>query len=123
MLILTHALRWLVIVVLLAVPLSGQADTRFVVDQNYCEGLSSMAKATSEASQRKEPIEQWRRNLNILKGDSVKDKDNVLYYILPQAVTQVNRIYKAKQTPIDTYVTEYNRCMGEQYGQIMAIVQ
>ena len=51
----------------------------------------------------------------------MKDKDNVLYYILPQAVTQVNRIYKAKQKPMDTYVTEYNRCMSEQYGELIVM--
>lgn len=121
MLNLTHALRWLVLMILLLVSLTVQADIRFKVDENYCSGLSLMAKATSEAFQRKEPIEKWRRSLNILKGDSVKDKDNVLYYILPQAVTQVNRIYKAKQKPMDTYVTEYNRCMSEQYGELIVM--
>lgn len=121
MLNLTHALRWLALMVVFVLPFSAQADIRFKVDETYCDALSDMAKATSEARQRKEPVEAWRRNLDILKGASVKDKDNVLYYILPQAVTQVNRIYKAKQNPVDTYVTEYNRCMGEQYGEIMAI--
>lgn len=121
MIILTRALRWLALLVVFALPTTVQADLMFKVDENYCSSLSLMAKATSEASQRKEPIEKWRQNLNIMKGDSVKDKDNVLYYILPQAVTQVNRIYKAKQKPMDTYVAEYNRCMGEQYGQIMVI--
>ena len=91
------------------------------VEEVYCDGLSLMAKATSEAAQRKEPIEKWRQNLNVMKGASVKDKDNVLYYILPQAVTQVNRIYKAKQSPMDTYIAEYNRCMSKQYDTVVVI--
>lgn len=121
MLNLTHVLRSLALIVLLLLSFNVQANLGVKVDEVYCDGLSSMAKATSEAQHRREPIEKWRANLNTLKGLGVKDKDNVLYYILPQAVTQVNRIYKAKQTPVQTYITEYNRCMSEQYGEVVVI--
>lgn len=121
MLNLTHVLRSLLLIILFALPMSTQASVGVKVDELYCDGLSLMAKATSEANQRKEPEAAWRKNLETLRGYGVKDKDNVLYYILPQAVTQVKRIYQSKQTPKDTYITEYNRCMKEQYGQVVAV--
>lgn len=121
MLNLTHVLRSLVLVVLFLVPFNTQASVGVKVNELYCDGLSLMAKATSEAHQRKEPEAKWRKNLETLKGHGVKDKDNVLYYILPQAVTQVKRIYQSKQNPKDTYIAEYNRCMSEQYGQVVVV--
>lgn len=121
MLNLTHVLRFLLLTVALMVPINSQAAIGIKVDEFYCESLSLMAKATSEAQQRSEPIEKWRKNLNILKGSGVKDKDNVLYYILPQAVKEVNRIYKEKQNPKDTYVAQFNRCMSEQYGDVVVV--
>lgn len=113
---LTHVLRQLCLLVALVLPVTALAD-EVLVDASYCDGLSLMAKATIEAKQRKEPEAQWLKNLNTLKGYGVRNKDNVLYSILPQAVTQVNRLYKSKQTPLNTYITEYNRCMSEQYGE------
>lgn len=91
------------------------------VDQLYCDSLSLMAKATMEAKQRGESEAKWKQNLNTLKGYREKNKDNVLYTILPQAVTQVNRLYKSKQNPLDTYMAEYRNCMTTQYSTFYVI--
>lgn len=111
---LTHVLRSLFLMLVLLVPVKAMAEEVYV-GELYCDSLSLMAKATMEAKQRGETEAKWLKNLNTLKGYREKNKDNVLYTILPQAVTQVNRLYKSKQTPIDTYVAEYNTCMSTQY--------
>ena len=117
---LTHVLRPLLFVAALAVIPTAMA-TDVVVDEVYCDGLANMAKAGAEAKQRGESESKWRTNLISLRGYVVKNKDNVLYSILPKAQEEVAGVYSARQTPIDTYITSYNRCMGETYGNVVTL--
>lgn len=117
---LTHVLRSLVLFAALAVSTETMA-TEVIADGNYCESLALMAKAGAEAKSRGESKEQWRSNLLSLKGYVVKNKDNVLYSILPKAVTEVDSVYKNRQTPMATYQTSYTSCMMNDYGNVVTI--
>jgi hypothetical protein len=97
------------------------ATETVVVNGTYCESLAEMAKAGAEAKSRGESKQQWRSNLLSLKGYVVKNKDNVLYSILPKAVTEVDTVYREKKNPIDTYQTSYVSCMQNDYGHTVTL--
>jgi len=118
---LTHVLRSLVLVTALAVSGNAMATETVVADNNYCDSLALMAKAGAEAKSRGESQQQWRSNLLSLKGYVVKNKDNVLYSILPKAVTEVDRVYQERKTPMDTYQTSYVSCMANDYGKTVVL--
>lgn len=80
-----------------------------------------MAKAGAEAHQRGESKQQWRSNLLSLKGYVVKNKDNVLYSILPKAVKDVDAVYRNNETPLESYDTSYVSCMANDYGDVVVI--
>lgn len=117
---LTHVLRSLVLVTALAAATNTMA-TEVIADGTYCESLAEMAKAGAEAKSRGESKQQWRTNLLSLKGYVVKNKDNVLYSILPKAVSEVDAVYKNRETPMDTYQTSYVGCMTNDYGSAVTI--
>ncbi|BEG72510.1 hypothetical protein RVBP21_1380 [Pseudomonas phage BRkr] len=102
------------------VPLQAEA-TEVRVDEVYCEALALAAHATAEARGRSEPIAKWKQNLLALKGYGVKDKDNVLYKILPKAIQDVRGIYDAKDSPRDAYMASFDSCMSEDYGKMVVI--
>lgn len=118
---LTHVLRPLLLVAALAVAGNAVATDAVIVDQNFCDGLALMSKAGAEAKQRGESEAKWRSNLISLRGYVVKNKDNVLYSILPKVQEEVTQVYSAGQTPIDTYVTSYRNCMGNHYGEVVTL--
>ncbi|MNE46512.1 hypothetical protein D3C80_1408550 [compost metagenome] len=95
--------------------------TEVIANGVYCESLAEMAKAGAEAKSRGESKQQWRTNLLSLKGYVVKNKDNVLYSILPKAVSEVDTVYKNRETPMNTYQTSYVSCMTNEYGKIVVL--
>lgn len=117
---LTHVLRSLVLVTALAAATNTMA-TEVIANGVYCESLAEMAKAGAEAKSRGESRQQWRTNLLSLKGYVVKNKDNVLYSILPKAVSEVDTVYKNRETPMNTYQTSYVSCMTNEYGKIVVL--
>lgn len=117
---LTHVLRSLVLVTALAAATNTMA-TEVIANGTYCESLAEMAKAGAEAKSRGESKQQWRSNLLSLKGYVVKNKDNVLYSILPKAVSEVDTVYKNRETPMDTYQTSYVSCMQNDYGHAVTL--
>ncbi|MNC63751.1 hypothetical protein D3C87_1371480 [compost metagenome] len=117
---LTHVLRSLVLVTALAAATNTMA-TEVIANGVYCESLAEMAKAGAEAKSRGESKQQWRTNLLSLKGYVVKNKDNVLYSILPKAVSEVDTVYKNRETPMNTYQTSYVSCMTNEYGKIVVL--
>ncbi|QBX32422.1 hypothetical protein [Pseudomonas phage PA1C] len=116
----THVMRLMVVAGILMVPLQAEA-TEVRVDEVYCEALALAAHATAEARGRSEPIAKWKQNLLALKGYGVKDKDNVLYKILPKAIQDVRGIYDAKDSPQDAYMASFDSCMSEDYGKMVVI--
>lgn len=119
---LTHVLKSLVLAATLTMSAAALATDAVVVDDNYCDGLALMAKAGAEAKSRGESKNDWITYLRSLKGYVVKNKDNVLYSILPKVVTEVDTVYQNRETPIGTYLTSYNNCMANDYGNVVAIV-
>lgn len=118
---LTHVIKPLLLVATLLVAGNVAATDVAVVDRNFCDGLALMSKAGAEAKQRGESEAKWRSNLISLRGYVVKNKDNVLYSILPKVQEEVTQVYSANQTPIDTYVTSFNNCMGNNYGKLVTL--
>uniref|UniRef100_A0AB39CDB7 Valyl-tRNA synthetase n=1 Tax=Pseudomonas phage RVTF4 TaxID=3236931 RepID=A0AB39CDB7_9VIRU len=117
---LTHVLRPLLFIAALAV--TGNAIAKdVVVDELFCDSLALMSKAGAEAKQRGESEAKWRSNLIALRGYVVKNKDNVLYSILPKVQEEVSTVYSARRTPIDTYIASYNNCMGNEYGNVVTL--
>lgn len=117
---LTHVLRLGVLFAAMAVSTltyGVQADT---VDEIYCDGLALMAKAGVEARQRGESLPKWRHNLLAMKGYGVRNKDNVLYRVLPQVIDEADRVYQTRQTPTETYVSSFNSCMSKDYGRLIS---
>jgi hypothetical protein len=98
------------------------ATETVVANGTYCESLADLAKAGAEAKSRGETKQQWRSNLLSLKGYVVKNKDNVLYSILPKAVAEVDTVYREKKNPMDTYQTSYVSCMANDYGKTISLV-
>lgn len=117
---LTHVMKFLAVVALLVLPLQTKA-TEIMVDELYCEGVALVAHATAEARGRAEPMAKWKQNLSALKGYGVKDNDNVLYKILPQAIKNVHGIYVRKDSPQEAYVVSRETCMSEDYGKTVVI--
>lgn len=117
---LTHVLKFLAVGLVLIWPLRTGA-TEVLVDVNYCKGLAMLAKATAEAHQRSESINEWKKNLNTLDSYVVKNKDNVLYSVLPKAIQEVKSIYAVGDPPVESYVTSFNACMAEDYGRVVAV--
>jgi hypothetical protein len=113
-------MRLLVVLVLFSVPMQAMA-TAVMADLNYCEGLALMTKATTEAKQRGETEESWRKNLQALKGYVVKNKDNVLYSVLPKVIQDVDPVWNNKLSPMDTYMASYNSCMMNDYGKAVVL--
>lgn len=116
----THVLRSLVLVAALAVSTETMA-TEVMVNNLYCEAAADMAKAGAEAKSRGESKQQWRSNLLSLKGYVVKNKDNVLYSILPKAIDEVDTVYRERKTPMGTYESSYVNCMMNDYGGVAVV--
>lgn len=104
---------------LFTVPTQAKAAA-VMADLNYCESVALMAKAGSEAQWRKTPKQEWREHLQSLRGYVVKNKDNVLYSVLPKAIQDVDKVYSARQRPMQTYTTIFNSCMANDYGRAVA---
>lgn len=119
---LTHVLKSLVLATTLTMSAAALATDAVIVDNNYCESLALMAKAGAEAKSRGESKNDWITYLRSLKGYVVKNKDNVLYSILPKVVTEADTVYRNRETPMRTYATSYNNCMANDYGNVVAIV-
>lgn len=119
---LTHVLRSLLFVGALSVSAEAMAVETVVVDGNYCESLALLAKAGAEAKSRGESKQDWFTYLRHLKGYVVKNKDNVLYSILPKAEAEVDSVYKNRETPMGTYNTSYDGCMTNDYGNRIAVI-
>lgn len=119
---LTHVMKLLAVVVLLFMAVPTQAKAAAVMaDLSYCESVALLAKAGSEAQGRKTPIQEWRKHLQSLRGYVVKNKDNVLYSVLPKAIQDVDKVYAARQRPMATYTTAFNSCMANDYGNAVAV--
>lgn len=117
---LTHVMK-LVVILSTLLYVSSPLAASLVVDENYCNGVALIAHATAEARQRKTPILQWEENLRSLKGYGVKNKDNVLYNVLPAAIKEVHVVYSRKQNPRDAYVTSFKTCMDNNYGKAVVV--
>lgn len=122
MLSLTHVKRLMLLIGLIMSSTTAYGVQQTVVDETYCDGIALLAKAGVEAKQRGESLSQWRQNLLAMKGYGVRNQDNVLYRVLPQAIEEVNKVYGAKKPPIDTYITSYNACMSSDYGRLVTLL-
>lgn len=118
---LTHVTRLMLLTLGLALSTAAYSVQQVVVDELYCDGVALMAKAGAEAKQRGESLSKWRQNLLAMKGYGVRNQDNVLYRVLPQAINEVNRVYGAKQNPMDTYIVSFNACMSKDYGRLVSL--
>lgn len=116
---LTHVMR-LILVTLLLMVAAPVSATLVNVDKDFCDGYALMAKAGSEAKQRGESKQQWQAQLQALRGYVVKNKDNVLYSVLPKVITDSELNWGKKLTPLDRYITTYNTCMADDYGKVVA---
>lgn len=103
--------RWLVIVLVMLLVSPAVQATAYAVDATYCDGLALMNKATSEAKQRGEPLAKWKENLRSIKERPTTDKTSLMYVVMPQAISDAERVYKTKQKPVDQYVSSYRSCM------------
>lgn len=121
MLRLTHVTRLMLLIVTLMGSSMAYSVQQTEVDNVYCDGLALMAKAGAEAKQRGESLDKWRHNLLAMKGYGVRNQDNVLYRVLPQAIEEANKVYRDRKTPIDTYVTSFNTCMSNNYGHLVSL--
>lgn len=117
---LTHVLRLVVLIGILMVPTMAHGD-QVAVDELYCDSAALMAKAGAEAKQRGESLPQWKKNLQAMKGYGVRNKDNVLYRVLPRVIEEAPAVYKWKKTPLDTYVQSFNTCMQNEYGHLVTL--
>jgi len=102
-------------------PTMAHSVQQVVVDQLYCDGLADMAKAGAEAKQRGESLQQWRKNMLAMKGYGVRNEDNVLFRVLPQAIEEAGEVYKAKRPPVATYIATYKACMKNDYGNLATL--
>lgn len=118
---LTHVTRLALFIGCLLVSTMTHSVQQVIVDETYCDGVALLAKAGTEAKQRGESLSKWRQNLLAMKGYGVRNQDNVLYRVLPQAIDEVNKVYRAKQSPIDTYITSFNACMSTGYGRLLSL--
>lgn len=117
---LTHVLRSVALVAVLVTSTLAHGE-QVVVDQLYCDSAALMAKAGAEAKQRGESLKTWQRNLLAMKGYGVRNKDNVLYRVLPRVINEAPDVYKWRKTPIDTYLASYRTCMQNDYGQLVTV--
>lgn len=104
---------------LITAPLAYSVQ-QVVVDEVYCDGIANMDKAGVEAKQRGESLTKWRSNLVAMKGYGVRNQDNVLYRVLPQAIERAEQVYRANKPPVDTYIASYNACMSKDYGRLLS---
>lgn len=118
---LTHVLRLALMVGVLVTSTSTLGAQETVVDQLYCDSADLMAKAGAEAKQRGESLPKWRQNLLAMKGYGVRNKDNVLYRVLPRVIEEAPQVYQWHKTPMDTYVTSFNTCMQNDFGHTVAV--
>lgn len=118
---LTHVLRLVLMIGILTIPIVALGAQETVVDQLYCDGTALMAKAGAEAKQRGESLPKWRQNLLAMKGYGVRNKDNVLYRVLPRVIKEAADVYKWRKTPLETYVKSFNTCMQNDYGQLVTL--
>lgn len=118
---LTHVLRCALLVATLVGAQAAHGKQEVVVDQLYCDSAALMAKAGAEAKQRGESLPKWRQNLLAMKGSVVRNKDNVLYRVLPKAYEEAPKVYSEKKSPIDTYLASYRACMQNDYGHLVTL--
>ena len=117
---LTHVIRMLVVMAMLCVAVPASAD-QVRIDQNYCESFALYAKAGQEAKQRGETKGQWRANLQALKGYVVKNKDNVLYSILPRVIEDNDENWDVKYTPMNRFLVTFNNCMAKDFDKVVTL--
>lgn len=117
---LTHVIRLGVLIGILMIPSIAHGE-QVVVDELYCDSTALMAKAGAEAKQRGESLPKWKQNLQAMKGYGVRNKDNVLYRVLPKAIEEAPSVYKWKKTPIDTYMASYKACMQNDLGRLVTL--
>lgn len=118
---LTHVLRLMLLMVVLIIPSVAKGAQEIVVDQLYCDSTALMAKAGAEAKQRGESLPKWRQNLLAMKGYGVRNKDNVLYRVLPRVIEEAPDVYQWRKTPMETYVKSFNACMQNDFGQLVVV--
>lgn len=118
---LTHVLRYTLLAVTLMGAPVAYGKQEVVVDQLYCDAAALMAKAGAEAKQRGESLPKWRQNLLAMKGYGVRNKDNVLYRVLPRAYEEAPKVYSERKSPIDTYLASYKACMQDDYGHLVTL--
>jgi hypothetical protein len=109
-----------VVMAMLFVAVPASAD-QVRIDQNYCESLALMTKAGQEAKQRGETKAQWRSNLQALKGYVVKNKDNVLYSILPRVIEDNEINWELRYTPLNRYLVTFNTCMAKDFDKVVTL--
>ncbi|AEH03692.1 hypothetical protein AVT69_gp267 [Pseudomonas phage PhiPA3] len=116
----THVTRLLVVAALVVLPL--QAKSAEVVDTDgICHMTALLDQATAEARDRGDTVNQQQGALLALqKGYGVKNKDNVLYSVLPKAIQEVRSVYQKRQPPKEAYVTAYNACMSDRFNRMVA---
>lgn len=117
---LTHVLRTITLLVTLMVTSLAYGE-QMVIDKLYCDGTALMAKAGAEAKQRGESLPKWKKNLEAMKGYGVRNKDNVLYRVLPRVINEATAVYRWRKTPMETYTYSFNTCMQNDFGQLVSI--
>jgi hypothetical protein len=114
-------LRLVAMMIILMVSPIALGKQEVIVDELYCDAAALMAKAGAEAKQRGESLPKWRQNLLAMKGYGVRNKDNVLYRVLPKVYDEAPKVYRDRKTPMDTYMASYNSCMQNEYGLLITV--
>lgn len=117
---LTHVMRLGLLLGILMVPTMAHGE-QVAVDELYCDSAALMAKAGAEAKQRGESLPKWKQSLQAMKGYGVRNKDNVLYRVLPRVIEEAPQVFKWRKTPMETYVQSFNTCMQNDYGNLVSL--
>lgn len=104
-------MRKILIFALLLVSWVVQAADGVKIDQTYCNARALLGKASAEARDRKTPLDEWRRELTMLKVYG--DKRSLLTVAAATGVYDVDNVYgiSTSLSPNEVYTTFFRSCM------------